>query len=206
MLLAMDSTDIFRAVDRRDLDGVKELLQQSPELANAWRMEQPATPLHACGERPEIATALIEAGAEVDGIDSDDRRLTPLHVFAERGDLPLVKLLLAKGASAGASSYMGTPLHTTIAGLDGCPPDSWREIAEALLEGGGDINATIDADSDCWTSLHQACNDGHLEIVEFLVERGAKINLQKDGLSALLIAQGNEFKEIVDYLRQHGAR
>ena len=51
-----------------------------------------------------------------------------------------------------------------------------------------------------------ACQNGHIEIVKYLVEHGADINKRNnDGWSPLLIVCFNGHIEIVKYLMEHGA-
>ena len=38
------------------------------------------------------------------------------------------------------------------------------------------------------------------------LERGAQVSLHKDGLTPLLVAEGNGFDDIAALLREHGAR
>jgi len=60
-----------------------------------------------------------------------------------------------------------------------------------------------------WTPLHEACNHGHLEIVRFLLERGADVNHGggKDvgGLTPLHDAASAGNFEVVHVLLDHNA-
>ena len=200
-----DSSAIFTAVERGDPAAVRRALKAEPELAKAWRLHPVATPLHGCLHKPEIARLLLKHGAEVNAIDSDERRLTALHICAEYGDVEMVKLLLEYHADVNVSSHGGTPLHRAVTGIRGKLPEHFAEVAALLLDAGANINACIDPDTDVWTPLHQACNEGHLAAARLLLERGAQATLQKDGLSPLLIAEGNTFDDIAALLREHGA-
>ena len=54
--------------------------------------------------------------------------------------------------------------------------------------------------------LHDACRRGHIEIVEYLVEHGANVNVSdNDGITPLHDACRGGHKEIVEYLVEHGA-
>ena len=46
------------------------------------------------------------------------------------------------------------------------------EIVRLLSSSGADVNAE---DDDSWTALLNATKEGHLEVVKFLVDNGAKL-------------------------------
>jgi hypothetical protein len=61
-------------------------------------------------------------------------------------------------------------------------------------------------DYDRRTALHVAASEGHLEICEFLIMTGAKINRSdRWGGSALDDAHRHRHQEVVQFLRDHGA-
>lgn len=61
-------------------------------------------------------------------------------------------------------------------------------------------------DYDRRTALHVAASEGHLEICEFLIMKGAKINRSdRWGGSALDDAHRHRHQEVVQFLRDHGA-
>jgi len=60
------------------------------------------------------------------------------------------------------------------------------------------------------TALMWAANDGHLNVVEFLVEHGANVNAAATGLiyagfTALIYASEKGYVNMVKYLIKHGA-
>lgn len=80
------------------------------------------------------ADLLISLGAHLD-VQSDDG-MTPLHIAAGMGDDALVDLFLRRGASPKVRGPQGmTPLHWVRG----------RQIAEALLRAGADIDAKDDS-------------------------------------------------------------
>ena len=76
--------------------------------------------------------------------NDDDHRMTALHFATRRGDLPMVKFLLAHGANVKTGNDCGdTPLHFALT----------VEIATALIAAGADVRAK----GNCGNSpLHDA--------------------------------------------------
>ncbi|MDO8435173.1 MAG: ankyrin repeat domain-containing protein [bacterium] len=65
--------------------------------------------------------------------------------------------------------------------------------------------ANVDAEGETgMTPLSEAANDGNLEIVEFLVEKGANIN-KKAQLTALMEAVCGEHGKVIQYFLDKGA-
>lgn len=57
------------------------------------------------------------------------------------------------------------------------------------------------------TSLHEAAKYGDLEVVEYLVEKGANVNEKDDdGYTPLHVAAKKGYLEIVEYLVEKGAK
>ncbi|XP_047222087.1 protein phosphatase 1 regulatory subunit 12C isoform X2 [Girardinichthys multiradiatus] len=62
------------------------------------------------------------------------------------------------------------------------------------------------SNSDGITALHQACIDGSIEIVTFLLERGANVNqVDSEGWTPLHVASSCGYPDIAEYLLQKGA-
>ena len=117
---------------------------------------------------------------------------------------------------------MKHPLLTTIAAvvLVGCGPSvpdiSMYDAAEVgnidavkqHLAAGTDVNAR---DKDGWTPLHPASYEGHQEIVELLIGKGADVNAKVEfgplqGMTPLDSANNSGRTEIADLLRKHGGK
>ena len=117
---------------------------------------------------------------------------------------------------------MKHPLLTTIAAvvLVGCEPSvpdiSMYDAAEVgnidavkqHLAAGTDVNAR---DKDGWTPLHPASYEGHQEIVELLIGKGADVNAKVEfgplqGRTPLDSANNSGRPEIVSLLRKHGGK
>lgn len=199
-------TDIFAAVESGAIEEIGHLLDTDAQQANARREADLLTPLHLCCDHPKIAATLLEHGAEANAIDSDERQVMPLHQAAAMGNIETTRLLLKHGADVNYHSFAGPPLHCVFGSLLEHLPEAWTDVAELLLAHGAEINATINPDSDCWTALHQACNEGYADAVDFLLAHGANPLLSKDGITPLFIATGNDFEDIVQLFQARGIR
>jgi uncharacterized protein len=122
---------------------------------------------------------------------------TPLLRAAKAGDIPAMKLLLARGADAKLVTRNGINPLMAAAGLGTKEEDTTgRHKTEALtieaiqlcLDQGVDISAK---DSRGQTALHGAALKGYDQVVAFLVEHGAKLDLKDNrGLTAIDAALG----------------
>ncbi|HTW64217.1 MAG TPA: ankyrin repeat domain-containing protein [Bryobacteraceae bacterium] len=119
---------------------------------------------------------------------------TPFWRAAQSDDVAVMKLLKERGADP----LIATKDHTTplmvAAGVgwsDGQSHGSQADAPEALklcLEWGGDVNAVND---EGYTALHGASFRGANEVVQFLVDHGAKLDVKnKDGRMPINMAEG----------------
>jgi hypothetical protein len=128
-------------------------------------LDQPArdgyTPLQlACYfGQAEVAEWLMDHGAKVGAVSTNPSRLQAVHAAAARGDVALVRSLLARGADPNARQSGGfVPLHA--AAQDGNVP-----LAELLLAQGADPALATD---DGRTSADIAAQAGHAEVEALL--------------------------------------
>jgi ankyrin repeat protein len=197
--------DVFEAAALGNVAGLRSLLSRSPELANARREHCDATPLHAARGNVDAARLLIEFGAQVNAVDSEQQKLMPLHVRAEHGDVAMVEMLLQHRADVHAASCMGTPLHCAVGGFQHAPPLHWGEVAERLLKAGANINAGSPETGDPnWTPLHHAAWRNHTAAVLWLLKRGAdRTKVNKYGSTPLGTARYFGHIEIIELLSQN---
>jgi ankyrin repeat protein len=122
---------------------------------------------------------------------------TPLLRAAKAGDTEVVKVLLAKGADPKLTTKFGMTPIMAASGLGTKEEDTTgRKKTEAqaiasiklCLDAGADVNA-IDTQGD--TALHGAAQKGDDQVVQFLVDHGAKLDIKdKKGRTPLDAAMG----------------
>ncbi len=159
--------DIFEASAVGDLERVKSLLGDHPELANAIALDgfQPLGLACFFGHY-DIARFLIESGAEVNSPSRNDQKVTPLHSAAASRSLEISRLLLDHGADPDARQEGDfTPLHEAAA-------NGQLELVSLLVAHGADINLSQKPGQ---TALAFAQKAGHQEVVEFLLAHGAAL-------------------------------
>lgn len=127
-----------------------------------------------------VVSLMISKGATVDVRDDDGN--TPLHFAsgeglfgAEREHPDVVRLLLASGANvnAVAAESYGTPLHYAVR-------SNFRRNAEALLEGGANVNAQINHVGQSMhgkTPMDLAIDRGYFAMQSLLMRNGGVCNV-----------------------------
>ncbi|XP_070772467.1 protein phosphatase 1 regulatory subunit 12C [Enoplosus armatus] len=82
-----------------------------------------------------------------------------------------------------------------------------KEAKETTRRNGEDVVEIINcSNADGITALHQACIDGSMEMVSFLLERGANVNqVDSEGWTPLHVAASCGYPDIADFLLQRGA-
>uniref|UniRef100_A0A673XGI4 Ankyrin repeat and KH domain containing 1 n=1 Tax=Salmo trutta TaxID=8032 RepID=A0A673XGI4_SALTR len=144
---------------------VARLLLDSGAQVNmpADSFESPLT-LAACGGHVELAALLIERGANLEEVN--DEGYTPLMEAAREGHEEMVALLLAQGANINAQTEETQETALTLACCGG-----FLEVADFLIKAGADIEL------GCSTPLMEAAQEGHLELVKYLLAAVCNLTL-----------------------------
>jgi len=204
-----EASSIVAAIQARNMARVRALLEKQPRLLNAAD-ERGSRPIHwaVMTRQMELIDLLLERGADINAKRPDGTR--PIHLtngdYHYRGwrDLPatalqrhevLIGYLLARGA------YYDISVATKIGDLD--------RIRQLLDEDPTLLNDVPIYSYYSGTPLRNAAGAGHLELVRFLLERGADPNQPEPGIAphggALHAAIGGRHYEVVKLLLKHGA-
>ncbi len=165
---ASRAAEIHGAVAAGDRARVEALLRTDPALVRLRSDNRDAElPLHVAAGTGDVAMVrlLVEAGAEVDGLDVDES--TPLHVAALHRHAGAVRYLLERGADVNRRDRNGAyALSFAVSGRD-------TAIVRAVLEAGADLNYRSGTGA---TLLHLACSRGAWDLAERALARGQDIN------------------------------
>lgn len=146
--------------------------------------------------RIEIVQALLAKGVDVNGQDNEGETALVRAAFAARP--AVVQALLAKGADVNKATTGG------VTALMAAAYNKQPATAEMLLAKGANPNAQTT--TDLMTPLMWAARAGSTEIVKALLARYANPNRRnKDGKTALTLAEDANATEIIKLLRNAGA-
>jgi ankyrin repeat protein len=120
---------------------------------------------------------------------------TPFLRAALAGDTTVMKLLLAQGADPNIATFEGTTPLMAAAGVNWVVNQTFDEGSDALLAAvalaldlGNDVNA---ANSMGVRAIHGAANRGSDEIIQFLAQQGAELDVaDREGRTPLAWAAG----------------
>jgi uncharacterized protein len=120
---------------------------------------------------------------------------TPFLRAALAGDITVMRLLLEKGADPNIATFAGTTALMAASGVNWMTGQTFTESKEAVMEAvqlcldkGGDVNAK---NSMGVTAVIGAANRGSDDILEFLVKKGARLDIKdKEGRTPLVWAEG----------------
>lgn len=152
----------------------------------------------------EVAKMLVQKGIDLNQINGEKK--TALHLAIEKGHEGIAKFLIASGAKVNLKECHGRmPLHCAAEG-------GLLGVVEALVSHKAKLN---EKSNYCGTPLHCAVwtrTEGEseramLEVVKFLLSKGAKPNITNEGgKTPLDIALAAEDDEMVKLLRSYGGK
>lgn len=151
--------------------------------------------------KPDVVALLLDHKANVNArIDSrsPETGATPLLYAVVQNNLPLTKLLVARGADIRSTYRSGrTALHIAANG-------GMRDIAQFLLQNGADANARDNAGS---SPLDEAVRRGLSDVTSLLLESGARVNdvQLRTGATPLNEAACKGENAVLELLLAHGA-
>jgi ankyrin repeat protein len=149
------------------------------------------TPLMAAALAGDSAVAVALLNGKADPNAEDSSGSTALVYAAANGHVPLVTLLRQKGASKGSDAAFAFAVR-------GCHIDLARMLA--------DLGAKSDMRIDGVTPLMLAARVNCVAGLDFLISRGADVNLAgDDGTTPLMIAAAEGFVPAVKLLLDKGA-
>ena len=151
--------DVFEAAALGRADRVREVLNSDPAAARAASRDG-FTPLHlaaffASAAGAETATALLDAGADVNARSSNEMGVLPLHSAVSAGNDGVVAVLIEAGADVNAVQ------RERYTALHGAAHNGAEATVDRLLAAGADRTATTD---DGRTAADMAEAAGHPEL------------------------------------------
>lgn len=194
---------------------VKLLIEQLPDVVAKAKDKNRQTALHlaSLNGHTEVVKLIAQGIKDLDMDTRDDLGRTPLILASQNGHLPVVQLLLDKGATTNLTDNEDDSGHTalyyaTLNGHQAIAEKILQVTTEALMTGITEILIQAakqgftsvcelclskfsrmdlhSMDSDDYSALHCAAENGHVEIVSLLIKHGAMVDLETDQIGTPL--------------------
>jgi ankyrin repeat protein len=207
----------FELLKAGDMDGLRRLLKESPDAAQARNDNGESLLMHVLyrGQR-DLAKVIAERKLELDIFEAaslgrikilekllgdasainaySKDGFTALHFACYFGQPEAAGLLIEKGARVDAVASNPTkvmPLHSAASSRN-------LEAARLLLNHGAPINARQQAG---WVPLHAAAQNGDRDMVALFLEHKADVLLvNDDGKTAAMVAREKGHTQVADVL------
>jgi ankyrin repeat protein len=191
-------TPLWAAVEARNMDVDNATFENGVDRAPVLELIQVllkrgADPNSRTKETPPIRRQMLRVTGSLSWVDFTGQ--TPFLTAALSGDVTVMRLLLEYGADPHISTVGGTTALMAAAGINWVVDQTFDEGPKALLEAvrlcsdlGMDVNAV---NSMGLTASHGAANRGSDDIIRFLVDKGARLDVKdKEGRTPLTWAEG----------------
>jgi ankyrin repeat protein len=191
-------TPLWTAVEVRNLDVDNGSFENGVDRAPFLELiqvllEKGANPNPRTKESIPIRRFMLRTTGTLEWVDFTGQ--TPFLRAAYAGDVTVMRLLLKHGADPKIATFGGTTPLMVAAGVNWVVDQTYDEGQKNLLEAvklcyelGMSVN---DANSMGITAVMGAANRGSDEIIEFLVEKGAKLDVKdNEGRTPLSWAEG----------------
>jgi ankyrin repeat protein len=189
-------TPLWAAVEMRNLEigrnGEHNVNRATATKVIEALLERGANPNARTAEVPPTRRFIMGLG-DLSWVDFTGQ--TPFLRAALSGDVAVMKLLLAKGADPNLATFAGTTALMAAAGVNWVTGQTYAESKEMLMDAvklcldqGADLNA---ANSMGLTPVFGAANRGSDDILQFLVSKGAHLDVKdKEGRTPMVWAEG----------------
>ncbi|XP_065208838.1 uncharacterized protein LOC135837476 [Planococcus citri] len=193
-------TALHYAAAGPSLEAMRFILNQNSDLSAEVKNTDGQSPLHIAAARGQKHIAeflLAEVHVPVDDRDKNNR--TPLHMAAKNGHKDVVNVLLKFNADTNCKDrHSHSPLHYAT-------QYNHIDVVQILLkkEPHPDYKQILGG----YTLLHIAARNGSLEVVEYLLQKGANVNAKHDSNEIPLFeAARNGHLEVVKLLILKGSQ
>lgn len=148
-------------------------------------------------DRLRMTKLLLHRGALLEGDPATSNGVTPLAMAAGYGCVKIVRLLIRRGADINATDLDGhTPLFRAIFVANG------EAAAKLLIDSGAAFDTS---DHNGTRPLHSACQCGRVELVKYLLEKGADpVRPTLPGSSPMYFAADAGHLDAIQVLVDHG--
>lgn len=214
-------TVLFDAIEGGSLTIVREIINNTNDIDIVDNTGQSALFYAVLKEKPEIAKFLIENGINVN--IADKKRQTALFnaVILGAQNLPIIELLLKKGAKLNLKDYSEKTLLDEILKVISIVNDptikadgkyryaskdrNYLKLTGILIDLGLAIDRT---DSEGKTILYKEVQNENYDTIDFLIASGADVNAQdNEGRTVLFdaVLKGPSNMNMIDHLIAKGA-
>ena len=185
-------------IQRGDLNRVKELVEEDKSLVNR-KVSNGYTPLQIAisSRKNDIAKFLLSQNADIE--QKNNYEQTALVLALSSRNKEMVELLLDKGADVNSldrSKSSAVSYAIMYFSRD-------TDLVKKFVERADDLNARP---GNRGTFLQLACQYGQVEIVNYLLDKGAKVDvIDQNGVSPLMMSMQSGRTQIAERLIEKGA-